>query len=120
VQFLATLSPVLPVVKKVTFSYREHKQSSEWHNNFDRRQWRDLLRPFTDAKTIRVHDDLIRTLFRALPSINGEPPLELLPKLKEVGYSGGSDGRDALNGFLNERQVAGHPIKLRLVNPVFS
>jgi hypothetical protein len=43
VQFLGTLSPVLSVVAQVAFSYEEHRQSSEWYNNVDRRQWRDLL-----------------------------------------------------------------------------
>jgi hypothetical protein len=40
-----------------------------------------------------------------------------VPNLEEVGYSGGSDVRDAFTTFLNERQVAGHPISLRLVDP---
>jgi hypothetical protein len=115
-QFFGTLSPALSVVEKVAFSYQEHKQSSEWHNNVDRRQWRELLRPFTNAKTIRVQDDLVSKIFRSLPSVDGEPPLELLPNLEEVGYSGESDARDAITTFLNERQVAGHPVSLRLVD----
>jgi hypothetical protein len=112
-----TLSPVLSVVEQVAFSYEEHNQSSEWHNDVDRRQWRELLRPFANAKTIHVQDGLVSQIFRSLPSDDGEPPLELLPNLEEVGYSGESHARDAFTTFLNERQVAGHPVSLRLVDP---
>jgi hypothetical protein len=115
-QFFGTLSPVLSVVEQLAFGYQEHKRSSEWHNNVDRRQWRELLRPFTNAKSVHVQDDLVSKIFRSLPSVDGDPPLELLPNLKEVGYSGESDARDAFSTFLNERQVAGHPVRLRLVD----
>jgi hypothetical protein len=117
VQFLNTFLPVLSVVEKVTFSYDKCYRSSEWHNNVDRRQWRELLRPFAIAKTIHVQDHLVSKIIRSLPSEDGEPPLELLPNLEEVGYSGGSDARDALIRLLNERQVAGRPVSLRLVDP---
>jgi hypothetical protein len=114
-QFFGTLSPVLSIVEQVTFSYEEHNQSSERHNNVDRRQWREFLRPFTNAKTIHVQDDLVSKIFRSLRSDDGEPPLELLPNLEEVGYSGESDLR-AYTPFLYERQVSGHPVSLRLVD----
>jgi hypothetical protein len=113
-QLFDSISPVLSVVEQVTFSYDE---SSELHNNVDRSQWRELLRPFTNAKTIHVQDNLVSKIFHSLSSDDGEPPLELLPNLEEVGYSGGSDARDAFTAFLNERQVAGHPVSLCLVDP---
>ena len=116
VQFFGTLSPILSIVEQVTFGYKEHNQSSEWHNNVDRTQWRELLRPFTNAKTIHVQDDLVPMIFRSLPSDDGESPLELLPNLEEIGYSRESNIQDAFTGFLNERQVAGHPVSLRLVD----
>jgi hypothetical protein len=116
VQWFGTLSPVLSTVEQVTFSYEEHDQSSEWHSNVDRGQWRELLRPFTNAKTVCVQDDLVSKISRSLPSDDGEPPLELLPNLEEVGYSGASDALDAFATFLNERQGSGHPVRLRLVD----
>jgi hypothetical protein len=115
-QLFGTLSPVLSVVEKVTLSYHEHNQSSESHNNVDRSWWRELLRPFTNAKTIHVQDDLVSKILWSLPSEDGEPPLGFLPNLEEVGYNGGSDARDALITFLNGRQVAGHPVTLRIVD----
>jgi hypothetical protein len=114
-QLFRKLSPVLSVVEQVTFSYEEHSRSS--HNNVDRRQWRELLRPFTNAKSIHVQDELVGRIFLSLlPSGNGEPLLELLPNLEEVGYSGESDALEAFTAFLNERQVAGHPVTLRMVD----
>jgi hypothetical protein len=116
VQFFGALSPVLSVVEKVTFNSRGYDESSRWYNDIDRRQWRELLRPFINARAIRVHDNLISNISRSLPSDDGEPPLELLPNLEEVGYSGESDARDAFTTFLKERQVSGHPVSLRLVD----
>jgi hypothetical protein len=116
VQFFGTLSPILSIVEEVTFSYEEQKQPSEWHNNIDRRQWREPLRLFTSAKTIRVQDNLVGKILGSFPSDDGEPPLELLPNLEEVGYCGGSDTRDAFTAFLDERQVADHPVSLRLMD----
>jgi hypothetical protein len=116
VQIFGTLSPVLSILEQVAFSYEEHNQSSEWHNDIDRRQWRELLRSFTNAKTIHIQDDLVSKISSSLLSDDGEPPLEPLPNLEEVGYSGGSDTRDTFTAFLNERQVAGHPVSLRLVD----
>jgi hypothetical protein len=118
VQFFDTLSPILSIVEQVTFSYEEHNQSSEWHNNIDQRQWRELLRLFTSAKAIRVQDNLVSKIFHSLSCGDGEPPLELLPNLEEIAYSGGSDAWDTFEFrvFLNERQKADHPISLCLVD----
>ncbi|KAH9979261.1 hypothetical protein BGW80DRAFT_1454936 [Lactifluus volemus] len=117
VQFFGTLSPVLSSVEKVAFSYDEGYQQLEWLNNVDRSQWRGLLRPFTNAKTIHIKDSLISRIFHSLPSDEGEPPLELLPNLEEIGHSGGGNGPDTFTRFLDERQVSGHPVSLRLVDP---
>jgi hypothetical protein len=116
-ELFGTLSPVLSVVEQVTFGYEEQDQSLESHNNVDQRQWRELLRPFTNAKTIHVQDELVHNILHPLLSDDGEPPLELLPNLEEVGYdSVGLDGRDALNAFVNARRVAGHPVSLREIS----
>jgi hypothetical protein len=112
VQFFGTLSPVLSFVEQVAFSYDEHHQS-EWISNVDRSQWRELVRPFTNAKTIHIKGGLISKILPSLPSDDGEP---LLPNIEVVGYSGGSNAQDAFNTFFNERQASGHPVSLRLVD----
>jgi hypothetical protein len=68
------------------------------------------------VKTLSLQGDLVGTISRSLQSDDGEPPLEVLPCLKEVGYSGGSDARHAFTAFLNERQAGGRPVSLRFVD----
>ena len=115
-QILNTLQSVLSVVEKLTLIYYEHDQSSEWHNEVDRTQWHQLLRPFTNLKVLRVQNELIGKVAPSLQAEDGEPPLELLPNLKEVEYSGGDDVRVAFIPFIDERQVAGHPVNLTVVD----
>jgi hypothetical protein len=115
-QILDTLQSTFSVVEKLTLTYEGHRQSSEWHNEVDRTQWRQLLRPFTNLKTLRLNNKLIGKLSASLQTEDGEPPLELLPSLKEVEYSGGDDVRVAFIPFIDERQVAGHPVNLTAVN----
>ncbi|KAI0245134.1 hypothetical protein BJV78DRAFT_1356965 [Lactifluus subvellereus] len=120
-QILGALHPVLSVVEKLVLSYKEDDQSSEWHNEVGRTLWRQLLKPFSNLKTLVVQNELVGKLARSLQTDDGEPSLELLPNLKEVGYSGEDDARDALTPFIDERQVAGHPVNLTVVtHSVFS
>jgi hypothetical protein len=91
-----------------------HSRSSEWHNQVDRTQWRELLRPFSSVKKIRVGRELIPELPRSLCSEGGEMPLELLPNLTEFRYDPAPTGSvdDALNQFVSERKAAGQPVGL--------
>ncbi|KAI0246812.1 hypothetical protein BJV78DRAFT_1286045 [Lactifluus subvellereus] len=115
-QILDTLQLVLSVVEKLVLRHRRHRESSEWHNEVDRTLWRQLLRPFSNLKTLHVQNELVGKLARSLQTDDGEPPLELLPNLEEVGYSGGDDARDAFTPFIDQRQVAGHPVNLTMVD----
>jgi hypothetical protein len=112
-QIFNTLAPVLSVVEQVTLSH-VHVQSSD---EVDRIQWRELLRPFGNVKTLHVQDNLVTGISRSLRSEGEEQPLELLPNLKKVGYFVGNDARDALAALLHEREAAGHPVSLSLVDP---
>ncbi|KAI0247554.1 hypothetical protein BJV78DRAFT_910103 [Lactifluus subvellereus] len=116
VQVLTALQPVLSVVEQLILGHL-YRQSSEGHNEVDRTLWRQLLRPFNNLKTLYVQGELERfgKLARSLQTDDGEPPLELLPNLKEVVYSGGCDAR-AFTPFIDERQVAGHPVNLTMVD----
>jgi hypothetical protein len=112
-QILRTLSPVLSVVENLTLRHFEHDRSSEWHNEVDRTQWRELLSPFSYVKTLFVDDELIEELSRSLCSEDGEESLALLPNLQELQYpGGGSDVGDAFTPFINERQTTDHPVRL--------
>jgi hypothetical protein len=116
VQILGTLSPLLLAVEQVTLSYAERHYEPSWHNSVHRSQWRELVRPFINAKTFRVEGAPVGEMLRPLLSHDGEPPLELLQSLEEVEYSWEDDAEDVLIAFVNERQGAGHPVNLRLVH----
>jgi hypothetical protein len=117
VQILDTLSPVLSVVEQLTLGHIEHNQSSEWHNDVDPTQWRELLRPFSNVKVLRVENEPVG-LSRSLHLEDGEMPLELLPNLEELSHSGG-DVDGAFISFINERQAAGHPVRLIMADGSF-
>jgi hypothetical protein len=116
IQIVSGLQPVLSAVEQLTLIHEVHYLSSEWHDEVDRTQWRGLIRPFSSVKTLHVQDELVGNISRSLQSDYGEPSLELLPNLKELGYSGGSNARDAFTPLIDERQAAGQPVSLTMVD----
>jgi len=110
-QIFNILSPLFSAVVELTLDYREHTSSSHQHNQADRIRWRELLGSFRNVKTIRVHDGLVSHLSHSLRS-DGEPPLELLPELKELVCPVGRVQDKAFVPFIHEREVAGQPVNL--------
>jgi hypothetical protein len=110
-QIFNVLSPLFSDVVDITLDYREHTLSSESHNQVDRTQWRELLGSFRNVKTLRVHNGLVSDLSRCL-QLDGEPPLELLPELTELVCPVGSVNDKVFSAFIDEREVAGQPVKL--------
>jgi hypothetical protein len=115
VQILGTLSPLLSVPEMLTLSRVEHNRS-EQRNEVDRTrlrlQWRELFRPFNSVKTLRVENELVGEISHSLRSEDGDEPMELLPKLQELRYFGGSRDDDAFTPFINERKAEGHAVFL--------
>ena len=111
-QISDSLSPMLSAVERLTFEHEEHSQLSEEHNEADRTEWRKLLRPFRNVKTLRIDKGLVKNLSRCLELDDGEPPLELLPELIEIIYSGSRDTGKAFTSFLDARRNAGRHIIL--------
>ena len=89
-----------------------HNDPSEEHNEVDRTEWRKLLRPFRNVKTLRVGKGLFNDLSRCLELEDGEFPFELLPELQELRYFGSSDTGGAFTSFINTRRNAGRPVTL--------
>jgi hypothetical protein len=120
VSFLAhlfnSLSQILSAVEHLTFEHKLPGRPSEEHTEVDRSEWRRLLMPFTNVKTLCVNGWLVKELSRCLRLENGEDPLELLPKLQELTYwgpiLGGGHARDGLTSFTDARQNAGCPVTL--------
>jgi hypothetical protein len=108
-QIFNSLSPMFSAVEHLTF---EHSQSPEEHNDADPTQWRKLLNSFKNVKTLRIDNGLVKELSRCLQLDDGEPPLEVLPELQELTYTGSGNTGDTLTSFIDARQNAGHPITL--------
>ncbi|KAH9965076.1 hypothetical protein BJV74DRAFT_870126 [Russula compacta] len=107
-QIFNDLGTLLSAVERLTLVYI----SSEWNNRADRPQWRELLRPFGGMKELHVPNGLIGELSRSLLPENVEFPVELLPELRTLSYSGASFAGDAFTAFIDARQNAGHPVAL--------
>jgi hypothetical protein len=106
------LRQIFSTVEHLTLSHMAHSQSSEEHNEVDRTEWRRLLRSFSNAKTLRINNGLVGELARCLRLDDGEHPLEPLPELQELRYSGGSDAGGAFTPFIDTRKNAGRPVTL--------
>jgi hypothetical protein len=92
----------------------EHAAFSYVHDGpeVDPTEWRQLLQLFRCVKTLNVHDRLVKEVSRCLELDDGEHPLELLPVLQELTYSGSDDTSDAFTSFTDARQNAGRPVTL--------
>jgi len=80
-------------------------------------RWREVLKAFTNMKTLHVHDSLIRPISGSLQLDDGESPMELLPELKEIYCSTHDNAGDAFAPFINARQNTGRPIVLCSIQP---
>jgi hypothetical protein len=109
-QIVSGLRSVFSAVENLTLEYRRYRVSSEWRNEADRTQWRDLLRLFGNVKTLRVDSGLVKQLSHSLQLEDGESPVELLPGLRELSYSNRGELSDAFTGFIDARRIAGHPV----------
>jgi hypothetical protein len=111
-QISNALSPMFSAVEHLTLVHRVHSRSSEDHNEVDRTEWRKLLRSFSKVKTLRIDDGLVRELSRCLRLDDGGHPLEVLPELQELTYSGSVNANDAFTSFIDARRNAGRPVTL--------
>ncbi len=85
----------------------------------DYAEWRKLLRSLSNVKTLTVEDGLVKKLACCLRLDDGELPLDLLPELQELTYSGTGDVGDAFTSFTDAftpftdaRQKTGRPVTL--------
>ena len=105
-------SQVSSAVEHLTLQHKVHSQSSEEHHDIDRIEWHNLLRSFSNVKTLFTQDGLVEQVSRCLRSEDGEIPLELLPELQELIYYGSGDAGDAFTSFLDARRNVGRPVTL--------
>ena len=111
-QIFNSLGQMFSAVEHITFEHQVHSQSSEEHNQVDRNEWRKLLRPFSNTKTLQIGDGLVEDLSSCLELEDGEGPLELLPKLQELTYFGRGGTDDVFTSFIDARRNADRPVSL--------
>ena len=111
-QISSALNQVSSAVEHLVLEHEVHSRSSEEHNDIDRIEWRNLLRSFSNVKTLLIEDGLVEQLSRCLQLEDGESPLELLPELQELTYYGHRDTSDAFTSFIDSRRNAGRPVTL--------
>ena len=111
-QICNSLSQIFSAVEHLTLRDKVHSKSSEEHNDVDHTEWRKLLRPFNNVKTLRIRKGLVKDLSRCLELEDTEPRLELLPELLRLEYSGSGDTGDAFASFVDARRNADRPITL--------
>ena len=111
-QIVNSLSHLSSAVEHLTVEHEAHTQSSEEHNEVDRTEWRKLLRPFRNVKTLWISNGLVKQVSRCLELEDGELPLELLPELQELTYSWSGDAGNAFTSFIDTRQRADRAITL--------
>jgi hypothetical protein len=129
-QIFDSLSQGLSTVDHLTL---EHEGPSEEHEHnepeidpavraeWSRTEWRNLLRSFSNVKTLHIDDRLIKELSNCLRLDDGEPSLELLPELRRLTYSGSGDIGDAFTSFIDDRQKTGRPVTLvQICGPALS
>jgi hypothetical protein len=111
-QISYSLSQIFSVVEDLFLQHKVHSHSPEEHNEVGRTEWRRILIPFTNVKTIWIDGGLVKELSRCLELENGESPLELLPEVRQLIYYGSGDISDAFTSFINARRNAGRPVTL--------
>jgi hypothetical protein len=112
-QISNALRQVFSAVEDLSLLREVHSQSSEEHNYVDRIEWRNLLRSFSNVKTLRIEDWLVaEELSHCLRLEDDELPLELLPELQELRYFGTRNTGDTFTSFIDSRQNAGRPVTL--------
>ncbi len=111
-QIFNALRAASSAVEYLTLVHERDSISSEWRNEADRTLWRDLLRPFSNVKKLRVNNGLVRELSRTLQSEDGESPTELLPELKVLEYPAIDNTDSPFSAFSAARWIVGCPFFL--------
>ena len=109
-QILDSLGPMFSAVENLVLENGVHNRSSEVYDEADGTEWRKLLNPFRNVKTLRIAGGLVNDLSCCLQMDDGEDSLVLLPKLQELKYFGRGNTGDAFTRLIDSRQNAGCPI----------
>ena len=112
-QIFDSLSQTMFTVEHLTFKHELHDEDHD-ELEVDRTEWHKLFGSFSNVKTLCVDDGLVDELARCLRLNDGKHPLDVLPELQELSYTGTDDIGDTFTSFLDARKNAGRPITLNV------
>ncbi|KAI0249323.1 hypothetical protein BJV78DRAFT_708339 [Lactifluus subvellereus] len=88
-------------------------RESTWQVDMEDTQWLELFRPFTAARTLRIHRELQSLIVPALQGLTGERTTEVLPALDSLyleEYWPSGSGQQAIDPFIAARQYSDNPV----------
>jgi hypothetical protein len=110
VQVFCQLKTKFSAVEYLRLEFTRYPISTEANNEADRIQWRKLFGTFSNVKTLRVGDDYLGQISRALQGGDEGSQSELFPELGKLEYYA-SDG-NPFTSFADARKNVGHPVTL--------
>jgi hypothetical protein len=111
-KFIHTFRTVFSPVEHLILRYDgPHLTPSEWNDEAVPTQWRELFRMLGNLKALYMDQALVEQLSRVLQPDEGESPTDLLPELRELGYTTTDDSDNtSFAEFVHARQNAGRPV----------
>lgn len=110
-KFLTTFRTVFSPVEHLILRHDGHLTPSEWNNEAGPTQWREIFTVFGNLKALYMDQRLAGQVSRSLRPDGGEPATDLLPELREIGYTTSDDSDNAFFAeFVHARQNAGRPV----------
>ena len=100
VQVFQPLKEVFSAVEHLTLEYDRDIIPSEWVNQADHAQWREVLGSFSNVKNLFMDGELVGKLSRALEPGEGGSSTELLPELQELSSSAKASSLDVFTLFV--------------------
>ena len=84
-----------------------------WENNIQKRQWLNLLRPFTAVRDLYLSEKIVPLIAPALRELVGSRVTEVLPALQCLFLEGlrtSGPVLEAISPFVDARRLSTHPI----------
>ena len=106
---------IFAAMERLTFELMEDVDDDVECLGINHIEWRQVFSSFSNVKTLRIDNRLVKEVSRCLESNDGKYPLELLPELQELTCCGRGNIGDAFTSFIHARQNAGRPCKVDCV-----
>ena len=111
-QIFNALRTVISVVDHLALEFLRYPISPTTNNRADATEWRNLLRLFSNVKTLHIDDDFREQISGALVLDNGKSPTDLFPELKVLKCTIFRIPNYTFQAFIDARESAGRPVTL--------